>query len=605
MRPFWHIARRLLKRRGMLVSAMALAFLSAAGLGIGLLSLGPILEQILHPEAGGGLRDLAEQANAAGGFWHVPDGLVQILPEGQFNSVLFLIIAIWCLTIVGATANFLHQYLSQTLTTITIAEIRRDLFDHVLRLPLSHVTGKGSSEYTSRIIRDTAGLEAGLIGLLGKSVAQISKGIAALAVAVIFDWKIVVVACFVAPILGVTLRKIAKRIRRGSQGSLAAQQDLLRLASERIQGLRAVKTSTAESTAGEQFEESNRRVVRNELRMRTAKAMSSPIMETLAIFVLGSLALLAANSILSGSLPFERFLLSVGALAVAGASFRPLANIVNDISAASAPAQRILDVLGEPVEPEAGAALKRHAESLELRDVTYTYPGAPVPAVQGVNLNVEFGEHVAVVGPNGSGKTTLLSLVPRLLHPDSGQILIDGVDITGVSLKDLRSQIAVVTQESFIMHGTIAENIAFGVRHASESDIVAAASASCAASFIDALPDGYNTAIAEHGATLSGGQRQRIAIARALLRNPALLILDEATSQVDSESEAAIAEAIRGVSNCTVLVIAHRLTTVLECSRILVLDAGGVVDCGPHADLLARCGLYERLIKTQLVAVET
>lgn len=605
MRPFWHIALRLLNRRGMLISALLLAFLSAAGLGVGLLSLGPVLEQILHPEAGRGLRTLAEQVNASGGFWHIPDGIVGVLPEDRFNGVLLLIIVIWCLTLVGATANFLHQYLSQTLATITIAEVRRDLFDHVLRLPLSRVSAQGSSEYTARIIRDTAGLEAGFIGLLGKSVAQISKGVAALAVAVIFDWKIVVVACLVAPILGVTLRKIAKRIRRGSRGSLAAQQDLLRLAGERIQGLRAVKTSTAEDVAAAQFDEANARVIKNELRMRTAKAMSSPIMETLAILVLGSLALLAANSILAGSLPFERFLLSVGALAVAGASFRPLANIINDISAASAPAQRILDVLDEPVEPDGSQQLPRHASTLELRGVSFSYPGAPAPSVRNVSLTVQFGEHVAVVGPNGSGKTTLLSLVPRLLTPDEGAVFIDGVDIADVRLADLRKQIAVVTQESFIMHGTIAENISFGIGGASRSDIKAAAVASCASDFIESLPQGYDTVVAEHGATLSGGQRQRIAIARALLRNPSVLVLDEATSQVDSESEAAIAEAIRGVRDCTVLVIAHRLTTVLECSRILVLDEGAVVDCAPHADLLAQCSLYERLIKTQLVAVES
>ena len=527
------------------------------------------------------------------------------LPEDRFNGVLVLIIAIWCLTIVGATANFLHQYLSQTLATVTIADIRRDLFEHVLALPLTKVTQRGSSEYVSRIVRDSAALESGYIGLLGKSVAQLSKGVAALVVAIVFDWKIVVVALLVGPILGVVLRKIAKRIRRGAYGSLEAQQQLLRLAGERVQGLRAVKTSTAEPTALAHFDEANADVVRHELRMRTARAMSSPIMETLAIFVLGSLALLAARSILAGSLPFERFLLSVGSLAVAGASFRPLAGIINDISAASAPAARILAALADPPEQSGSTPLPRHRDSIQLKEVSVAYPGAESPAVSEASLDIRFGEHVAVVGPNGSGKTTLLGLVPRLLVPTEGVIAVDGLDLADVRLADLRQQVGVVTQESFIVHGTISENISIGAPNASREEIEAASRASHADAFIRDMPGGYDAMVSEHGASLSGGQRQRIAIARALLRKPSILILDEATSQVDSESEAAIAAAVREVTDCTVLVIAHRLATVLDCDRIVVMDSGRIVDVGPHDALLRRCPLYERLIKTQLVEVES
>lgn len=604
MRPFWTLSKHLLERRGLLALAIAMAFVSAAGLGVGLLSLGPVLEQILHPESGQGLRQLAEHVNAADGFWHIPDGIVAVLPENRFNGVLLLIIVIWCLTLVGAVANFLHQYISQTLSTLTIARIRQRLFDHVLHLPLPRVVQQGPSEYISRIIRDTATLESGFIALLGKSVAQLTKGIAALAVAVVFDWKIVVVAVIVGPVLGIVLRKLAKRVRRGSHGSLVAQQDLLQLSNERVQGLRAVKTSTAEDAAATQFDEVNQRVIRHELRMRTAKAMSSPIMETLAIIVLGGLALLAANSILKGDLPFERFLLSVGSLAVAGASFRPLAGIINSISTAAAPAERILEVLDEQTEPCGGSPLPRHSESIRFSGVQYSYPTAEVPCLVDVDLDVQFGEHIAIVGPNGSGKTTLVSLLPRLLSPNCGTVRIDGVDLADVRLEDLRDQIGVVTQESFIVHGTIAANIAIGRPGASMADIEAAAVASHADAFINELPDGYQSIVAEHGASLSGGQRQRLSIARALLRKPALLILDEATSQVDSESEASIVGAIREVTDCTVFVIAHRLATVLDCHRIVVMDEGRIVDVGPHEELLSRCALYDRLIRTQLVAVQ-
>jgi subfamily B ATP-binding cassette protein MsbA len=224
--------------------------------------------------------------------------------------------------------------------------------------------------------------------------------------------------------------------------------------------------------------------------------------------------------------------------------------------------------------------------------------------VADVDLDVRFGEHIAIVGPNGSGKTTLVSLLPRLFSPTAGVVSIDGVDLATARLTDLRDQIGVVTQESFIVHGTIAENIAIGRPDVSFDQIEAAAVASHADGFINELPDGYESMVAEHGASLSGGQRQRLAIARAILREPALLILDEATSQVDSESEASIAQAIREISNCTVFVIAHRLATVLDCHRIVVMEEGRIVDVGPHNELLGRCELYDRLIRTQLVAVQ-
>ena len=604
MKPFWTMSRLLLERRGALILAVAMAFVSAMGLGAGLLSLGPMMEQILGADGGVGLQAMAQQHNAAGG-WEIPSWIVGNLPADRFGGVQLLIILIWCLTVVGATANFLHQYLSQTLVTRTIATVRQRLFAHVLTLPLSKVVQRGPSEYVSRIIRDSAALEAGFIALLGKSVAQLTKGIAALAVALIFDWQIVVAAVIVGPILAIVIRKLAKRIRRGSKGSLTAQQDLLRLATERVQGLRAIKTSGGEPAARRRFDEINEEVVRNELKMRTAKAMSSPIVETLAILVLGSLALIAAKKILSGAMPFDDFILSIGSLAVAGASLRPLTGIINELNTAAPPAQRILDVLSEDAEPAGGESLARHGQSIVFDTVQFTYPGADEPALTDISLEIPFGSHVAIVGPNGSGKTTLLGMLPRLLHPQQGSVLIDGVNLEQVSLKSLRDQIGVVTQDAFIVQGTILDNILLGRPDASRKDVIAAAKAAHADAFVQAMPSTWDATVSEQGASLSGGQRQRLSIARALLREPAILILDEATSQVDSESEAAIAAAIKAIQGRTVLVIAHRLATVLDCDRIVVMDQGRIVDAGTHDELLARCDLYERLIRTQLVAVES
>ena len=603
MKAFKVQIRRMAARRRLFVTSLVLAIVSAGGLGVGLLALGPLLEQILHPDATETLRSMAMSHNATDSWWQVPHWLVELLPVTAMGGVTLLIVGLWILTIIGASANFLHQFIAQTLVTRTVADIRHDVAEHALRLPLDLVTRKGPSEFISRIVRDAVAVESGLLAIVGKGVSQTTKGIAAMGAAVVFDARVVLVALIAGPILGIVLRKLAKRVHRGTKGSLEAQQELLGGATEVLQGLRGIRTSTAEDEAMRRIDKANEQVVHHELRIRAAKALTSPLLETLAIFVLGGLALLAAKEIIDGSLSFDRFLLSLGCLAVAAASVRPIAGLINELAAAEAPAARLLDILKEPTEPDGDIELPRHAKSIDFQRTTYTYPGAEGPAINAVDVHIDFGDHVAFVGPNGSGKTTLLSVLPRLLLPQSGAVLIDGIDIATVTASSLRSQMAVVTQEPLVLGGTVASNIRLGC-DASDAKVAAAAEAARALEFIESLPEGFDTVIAEGGASLSGGQRQRLSIARALLRDPTVLVLDEATSQVDSASESLIAEAIRSIKGRTVLVIAHRLATVVDCDRIVVIDEGSIVDVGTHAQLLQRCPLYESLVKTQLVQAE-
>jgi subfamily B ATP-binding cassette protein MsbA len=610
MDSFWRFVRQMLTRhRGGLIVALLFAFLSAGGLGVGLLSLAPVLKIILNPEDGRSLVDLAVEYNAEPGrSLAIPQAIIDRLPTDPFHGVLLIVGGLAILTLFGATANFLHQYLSQTITTKVIAYIRGDAFDNVLHMPLSRVVQRGPSEFVARIVRDAAELQRGLIALVSKSVTQVTKGFAAFIVAVYFDWRLTLIAIVVAPILVVVLRKIGKRIRRGTRGSLKAQEGLLRVATESLQGLRSVKANTAEVESKRRFDVINEDVVWHELRIRAARALSAPLVETLAVFAIGALAVIAARGILAGTLPLERFVLALGCLGVAGASFRPLAGLVNEMQAASAPAQRLADILGEPIEAlDDGQrpTLARHRHAIEFEGVCFTYPGADQPALRDISLRIAHGQRVAIVGPNGSGKTTLVSLLPRLLaiSPNgSGRVLVDGVDIADVSLRSLRRQIGVVTQETVLLRGSVAENIAFGLDGAGREQIIEAAKKAHAHDFISALSGGYDADLAEQGASLSGGQRQRLAIARVILRDPSILILDEATSQVDADSEAqinaALTEFCRGR---TALIIAHRLATVLRADRLFVLEAGRIVDQGTHDDLLARCDVYRRLTETQLV----
>ena len=602
MTHFKHFAKQMLQWRGRLILAVALAVFSAMGLGVGLLSLGPALALILNPESGLALPELAQQFNAENHFVSVPDWFIAQLPAERFEGVVFILIGVACLTVIGGIANFLHSYLSGWIAVHTVARVRKQAFGHVLGLDLGRVLRSGASEFISRIVRDTEALQAGLTVLMGKSIAHLSKGIVAFIVACVFDVTLVVIAILVLPILAIVLQKIGRRIRKGSKTSLAVQQELLRISNEAVQGLRAVKVNTAEQSIENKFSSENDRLIKAEMKVRIARALMSPLMEILSIIVLGTLAAIAAKSIIDGALDFDRFLLSIGSLAVAGGSLKPLSGVVAQIQASEAPAERLQDILTTPLEDETQRQpISPHVKTIVFDEVTFTYEDATEPSINGVSLTIKHGECVAIVGPNGSGKTTLLSMLPRLLTPQSGIISIDSVDISEVDLHSLRSQIGVVTQETVLFRGTIAENIRFGI-DATIEQVREAAEHAHAAEFIEAMDGTYEANVYESGTSLSGGQRQRLAIARAMLRDPAILILDEATSQIDTESEALINDTLdRFCESRTVLIIAHRLSTVQMADRIVVLDNGELVDTGTHEELLSRCDVYARLAQTQLV----
>ena len=609
---FWHYAKRMLRRRRLAAGTVVFSMLSAGGLATGLVASGEVLRLILSEDPNANVRTMLEAQVAKGGFLAamVPTAFVELMPTDRLAGVALILAGLCVITILGAIANFLHQYCSLTLSMVSIAEIRLEAFRHALRLPLGAVLRRGPTEIVARITRDTAELERGFTALTSKALAQVTKGLAAFIAAIWFDWRLTIAAIVVAPVLAFVLKKFGKRIRRSSKNTLAAYQELLRTANESMQGLRGIKTATAERFARRRFAAANRQVVRADRRARIARAISAPLVETLAIFVIAGLALLAAHEIIQGRMQFEKFVLTLGALAVAGGSFRPLTGLLNDIQAASAPAERLSEIMGlacEGLRERDLPALPRHARSIEFDAVRYRYEGADRDAVRGVTLSMRHGEFVAFVGPNGCGKTTLASLLARIFDPTEGCVRVDGIDVRAASLTSLRKQIGVVPQDPLLVRGTIRENILLGSDREPGVDpapaIARALELAHAAQFVAALPKQLDNELGEGGTGLSGGQRQRLAIARALLRNPAVLILDEATSQIDAESEAQIAAAIdefrRGR---TLIAIAHRLSTVRSADRIVVMEDGAIADMGTHAELLSRCALYQRLVATQLVS---
>jgi len=615
MSNFWRLAKRLLRRKGVLIAALAMAFLSAASLGGGLLGIVQVLEAILGD--GESLRQVGERFNASSPI-DLPASWLEILPQEPFETVVVLVLALGALTVFGATANFLHAYFALTASTQAVASVRRDAFRTVVHLPLGGVVGR-TQQAISRILHDSTMLLSGFNSLTSKAVASITKGVAALGAAIVIEWRLTLAALVVAPLLYTIVRKLGKTIRRASRGAMRAQASLLEVATESLQGLRVVKVYTNERYEVGRFSRLNRDVVREQLRARTARALAGPLTETVTMVIIGALALVAAKQIIDGSMAASSFIVALASLGVAGSALKPLTRMVQELQASDAAATRIVELLDADPEPAhlfrgRGAPpprLPRHRESIRFEGVSFTYPDAHSqgadqvesdrPALDGVSLDISHGETVAFVGPNGCGKTTLLSLLPRLFEPDKGRVLIDGVDIAQVSLRSLRRQIGVVTQEVVLFRATIAENIAYADRSASRERIEDAARRAGAEAFILEKPRGYESVVGEQGLSLSGGQRQRLAIARAVLRDPSILILDEATSMIDAESEQQIGEAVAAFSKGrTCLVVAHRLSTILQADRIVVMDQGHVVDAGEHEALLERCAVYRRIARTQM-----
>lgn len=536
--------------------------------------------------------------------------LAELVPDDMFIGFAIAIAMILPLAAVGSTLRYIYQMMSITVSLRTVMRIRQRAYFHMLHAPIERFDGLNSSEQLSRLMRDTSTLGKGFNTIMGKAPRDLLMGLVGLSWALINDWKLTAIFLIGLPIIGVAIRKFGKAIRRAAKYSLQQYAIMTGAVQETMQNPAVVRLHNAEGYERRRFNVINRRVVDQEMRARTARALSSPVIEYIALCGLVAVSLVAAYYVFRAEtvLAQDVFMVLV-MLGVAGMNVKPLASLNNDLQESGAAATRIKEVLDTATEPNTRAQreadespqLPRHEKDIVFEAVSYRYPGGDEFAVQHVDLRIEHGQSVAIVGTNGSGKSTLLNLLPRLTTPTQGRVLIDGADIAGVSLRSLRKQLSAVTQQSVLFAGTIAENIAYGRRQEPREKIVAAAKAAFADEFVRELPHGYDTKLGEAGSGLSGGQRQRLCIARAILRDPTILILDEATSQIDAESEARITAAINEArAGRTTLIIAHRLSTVVDCDNIVVMSDGRVVDQGKHKELLGRCAIYQTLVKTQL-----
>jgi subfamily B ATP-binding cassette protein MsbA len=625
---FWKTAAELLRYRRLLAIALVGAIISAACFGAGIGLMLPILslffdsQAIATARAGGveahPLRRLVEHVLISAGeqtpAWRVAiaERLWSIIPDSLFRSFVLVMVTLGVLSVIGSVGRYLHELFTITATQRWAADTRERLYRTLIQAPIGRVALDEGSGFGSRVMVDTGAVSRGHLAILSKAVADILKGLTCFIVAMLLDWRLTLLAMVVVVPIALLLRRFGKVIRRASKRALHQQAAMLQSLNVVFGGLSVLKVHNAEGYERRRFRRMNRAVFQQQMRMRQARALASPTVETLALIGVIVAASSAAWMIFERGYPPERFLTVLILLAAGGASIKPLAGIQAQVKESQAAAERLLEALAvksEPILPETRRlfpSLPRHRVEVAFEGVAFRYPKANREALAEIDLRVAHGQTIAIVGPNGAGKSTLLSLLPRLIEPTAGRVTIDGTDIASVNLRSLREQIGVVTQQTVLFEGTIADNIAYGRRHAPRAAIVAAARAAFAHEFIDAHPAGYDRVLGEGGEGLSGGQKQRLAIARAVLRDPAILILDEATSQIDAESEAKIAQALRELrQGRTTFVIAHRLSTVVDADAIVVMVDGRISAIGTHHELLQRSPVYQTLTRTQLSQTPT
>jgi len=538
--------------------------------------------------------------------------------ENRFGLLCAIIGVAFTLTVARNLVRLFQTYLTQTTVYRAIMDIRCENYAVAVRLPLSYYAVNGVSDTMSRFVADCNQIGVGLVALLGKTLVEPAKLIGAFSIALYWNPKLTLLACVVGPPTMMLIRRLGKMIRKASRRALENQAKLLQSLEETLNGVRIVKAYTHEQAEQKRFRGITRQMYTQLKRVSRADAATGPLVESLGFTAAMAAVILAgywmyhpvqhhsglAGWLLDNNMDQTEFMAVMGALVAMFDPLRRLSQVSVRFYNADAAARRVFELRDEPIETDLKNAepLERLSESIEFRDLSFTYPAAQRPALSHINLKMWQGESVAVVGGNGSGKTTLLSMLLRFYDPASGQVLIDGTDIAKVQLSSLRNQIGLVPQDAVIFNASVAENIAYGASEATREQIIAAAKQAFANEFITQIPGGYDAVIGEHGSTLSGGQRQRIAIARAILRDPAILILDEAMSQIDSESEAKIHDALQSVmTGRTTLVIAHRFSTVVNADSVVVMHDGRIVDTGSHDELVGRCGVYRTLFETQLI----
>ena len=532
-------------------------------------------------------------------------GYVNAMPPIELlNKMTILVIIFWLLR---NFFEYCQSYFMSDVAQRVVRDVKNLIYAKLMRLPMEfyskNPTGKLMSRitYDATVIRDS--IATGLTDMLYQPIQLVAYLGLVFAVKFYFSisWGLIGIGLVLFPMVVYPVVKIGKRLKSISKQTQENMSDITTTLHETISGIRVVKAFSMERSEAERFRKQNQQFYRLTMKSTKRVIVVSPITEFVGMLCIAIILWVAGKEIISGALSAGAFITFLAALLSIMKPMKRLTNVYSINQQAMAAATRIFEVLDtqETITNKSNAIeLPRFRSKIEFKDVSFSYDDKEI--LKNINLEVKAGEIAAFVGPSGVGKTTLVNLIPRFYDVTKGRITIDGIDIRDCSLDSLRAQIGIVTQETILFNETVAYNISYGCKNPKKEDIVRAAEIANAHSFIMKMPQGYDTIIGERGFRLSGGEKQRISIARAVFKNSPILILDEATSQLDTESEVLVQEAIdRMMKGRTVFVIAHRLSTIKHATRIYVLDAGRIVDTGAHDALIQKEGLYKRLYDMQ------
>ena len=521
----------------------------------------------------------------------------QTLGSVPMHAALFLGVFL-----VRGISSFLSVFALESVAARLVLDLRRDMFDRLMRIPASVYDNVASGTLISKVTFDvqqvTDAATRAVTVLVRDSVAVIGL----LGWMLWIDWKLTLVTLTTAPVVIAIVVYFSRRLRRMAHGVQRTMGDVTHVLQESFEGHKVVKIFSGQDYETRRFTDAANRVRRFQVKFAVAAAATAPIAQMVTAIALAIILLLCARQFEAGATAISDFVSFFTAMALLFSPIKRLTRVNALIQKGIAAAASVFAMIDVSVETDSGSVRVRRAEGrLELDSITFRYQGDGGPVLDAVSITIEPGETVALVGPSGSGKTTIAGLIPRFYDPDRGCIRLDGVNLRDLTLESLRANVALVSQDIVLFDDTVAANIAYGAAAGAPREaIVAAARAAHALEFIEAMPHGLATLIGERGVKLSGGQRQRLAIARAVLKDAPILILDEATSSLDSESERHIQEAVERLrAGRTTLVIAHRLSTIEGADRIVVMDRGRIADTGTHADLIERNGLYSGLYRFQ------
>jgi len=524
-----------------------------------------------------------------------------IVDYGRVDALLFVCISIVSCVFLANLFRYAERMAASRIKVDVVKNMRMDIFSNVTRLHIGYFHSNRKGDLISRFTNDIGEVENSVVNSLKSVLKEPITIIVYLGVLFMISVKLTLFTLILLPVTGGIVAEIIKRLKRKAKQSQEAMGRIVNILDETFGGMRVIKAFNARNFILDKMDKETTYHRKVNLSIARKNELSSPVSEFLGVIIVALILYYGGQLVMNGELKPEVFM---GFIAFYASMIQPAKNFSNGITSlqkGTVAAQRIFSVVDvKPViqDKQGATILDQFKESIEFKGVSFSYDKENV--LKNINLKIERGKTVALVGPSGGGKSTLADLVPRFYDPVQGQVLLDGISLTDYNLDSLRAVMGVVTQESILFNDTIFNNIAFGMANVKEEDVVHAAKVANAHDFIVQTEEGYNTFIGDRGSKLSGGQRQRLAIARAVLKNPPILILDEATSALDSESERLVQDALTNLmKNRTSIVIAHRLSTIQHADEIIVLQDGQIAERGKHDDLVRQNGLYKKLSEIQ------